>query len=160
LFQTIIDGTPLPQEKPADPKPGDPNSTPVQPGTVIDPKEVSVQVRNGNPNNGGAAGRTSASLQEQGFKVSFVGDSPKEAKTTIKYAKGNENKAATLKAAVPSAELVEAPEMGGALQLTLGTNFDNNVVTPKAGSTPQAGNQGQAGSDLSIVNAAADPCAK
>lgn len=160
LFQTIIDGTPLPQEKPIDSKPGDPNSTPVQPGTVIDPKEVAVQVRNGNPNNGGAAGRTSSALQQNGFKVVQVGDSPREAKTTIKYAKGNENKAATLKAAVPTAELVEAPEMGGAILLTLGSNFDDNVVAPKPGSTPQGTNQGQAGNDLSIVNAAQDPCAK
>ncbi len=160
LFQTIIDGTPLPQEKPAEPKAGEQNNTVVQPGTVIDPKEVSVQVRNGDPTNGGAAGRTSTALQQNGFKVSFVGDSPKEAKTTIKYAKGNENKAATLKAAVPSAELVEAPEMGGALLLTLGSNFDDKIVAPQPGSTPQAGNQGQAGPDLSIVNAAQDPCAK
>ncbi|HEX8867203.1 MAG TPA: LytR C-terminal domain-containing protein, partial [Lentzea sp.] len=93
------------------------------------------------------------------FKVVQVGDSPREAKTTIKYAKGNENKAATLKAAIPTAELVETPEMGGALQLTLGENFDGKVVAPKAGT--QAGtNQGQAGNDLSIVNAAQDPCAK
>ncbi|MDT7781655.1 MAG: hypothetical protein QOF58_74 [Pseudonocardiales bacterium] len=158
LFQTIIDGTPLPQEKPAESKPGDPNSTPVQPGTVIDPKQVSVQVRNGDESNPGGAGRTSTALQQQGFKVVQVGDSAPEAKTTIKFAKGNENKAATLRAAIPTAELVEAPEMGGALLLTLGANFDGKVVAPQAG-TQAGSNQGQAGNDLSIVNAAQDPCA-
>lgn len=160
LFQTIIDGTPLPQEKPAEPKPGDSNNAQAQPGTVIDPKEVSVQVRNGDPSNGGAAARTSNELQQLGFKVVQVGDSPREAKTTIKFAKGNENKAATLKAAVPSAELVESPEMGGAIQLTIGQNFDDKIQPPGAGSTPQAGNPGQTTGKLDVVNAAQDPCAK
>ncbi|MFI6098674.1 LCP family protein [Lentzea sp. NPDC051213] len=156
LFQTIIDGTPLPQEKPTEPKPGE-TPTPAKPGSIVDPKGVTVQVVNGDPTNGGAAGRTVTALQENGFKVVKVGDAPKEAKTTIKFAKGREDWAATLRAAVPSAELVEAPEMGGAVLLTLGSNFDDKVVAP--GGT-QAGNQGQAGNDLSIVNAAQDPCAK
>lgn len=159
LFQTIIDGTPLPQEKPAEQKPGD---TPAQPGTVLDPKEVSVQVRNGDPDAGGAAGRTRDALQRLGFKISQLGDAPREAKTTIRYAKGQENRAATVRAAVPSAELVEAPEMGGAILLTLGENFDGKVQAPQAGTQAgtQPGTQGQPGSKLEVVNAAQDPCAK
>ncbi|NKE55801.1 LytR family transcriptional regulator [Lentzea sp. PSKA42] len=162
LFQTIIDGTPLPQEKPTDPKAGDPGNAPAQqPGTVIDPKEVSIQVLNGDPTNAGAVARTSTALEQKGFKVARKDNSPeKAAKTTIKYAKGNENKAATLKAAVPSAELVESPDMGGAIVLTIGENFDDKVVAPQAGT--QAGNQGQGqtGDKLDVVNAAQDPCAK
>jgi hypothetical protein len=53
--------------------------------------------------------------------------------------------------------------MGGAVLLTLGSNFDNKVVAPQAGGTPQGNNdqnQGQPANDLSIVNAAQDPCAK
>ncbi|MET8759239.1 LCP family protein [Lentzea sp. NPDC004782] len=160
LFQTIIDGTPLPQEKPVDPKPGEQNTTAAQPGTVIDPKEVTIQVLNGAPSNGGAADRTANTLQQKGFQVARRGNADHSAKTTIKYAKGNENKAATLKAAVPSAELVETPEMGGAVVLTIGDDFDEKIVAPQQGSQQQAGNQGQKGSDLSIVNAAQDPCAK
>ncbi|MFD5828493.1 LCP family protein [Lentzea sp. NPDC060358] len=161
LFQTIIDGTPLPQEKPTESKPGE-NTPPAQqqPGTVGDPKEVTIQVLNGDPTNGGAADRTANALQQKGFKVASRGNAPDSPKTVIRYAKGNENKAATLKAAVPSAELVEAPEMGGAVQLTLGKNFDDKVVAPQSGNqqgTPQ--NQGEPGKDLSIVNAAQDPCA-
>ncbi|MGW6935210.1 LCP family glycopolymer transferase [Lentzea sp. NPDC054927] len=162
LFQTIIDGTPLPQEKPVEPKPGEQANTPAQPGTVLDAKDVSIQVLNGDPTNGGLVARTSNALEQQGFKIARRDNAPENApKTTIKYSKGNENKAATLKAAVPSAELVESPGLGGAVVLTLGANFDEKVVSPKAGGTPQGNNnQGQAGNDLSIVNAAQDPCAK
>jgi LCP family protein required for cell wall assembly len=157
LFQTIIDGTPLPQEKPAEQNPGENNAAP-QPGTVINPKDVTVQVLNGDAANGGAAGRTVKALEGLGFKVSRVGDAPTTQKTTIRYAKGNENKAATLKAAVKNAEMVEAPEMGGAILLTIGKDFDEELVAPQAGN--QAGNQGQPGTQLDVVNAAQDPCAK
>ncbi len=164
LFQTIIDGTPLPQEKPAESKPGEQNNTPSQPGTLINPADIRVQVLNGDPSNGGAAGRTVTELQKHGFKVSVVGDAPAAQKTTIKFAKGQENRAATLKAAIPTADLVEAPEMGGAVLLTIGANFDDKVVAPQAGTQAgtQAGNQGQgqAATDLNVVNAAQDPCAK
>ncbi|SDP82950.1 cell envelope-related function transcriptional attenuator common domain-containing protein [Lentzea jiangxiensis] len=162
LFQTIIDGTPLPQEKPVDPKPGDANPAAPQPGTVIDPKEISIQVLNGDPTNGGAVARTSNGLEQQGFKIAKRDNAPERApKTIIRYAKGNENKAATLKAAVPIAELVEASEMGGAVQLVIGANFDEKIVSPK-GSTPAGTNQGQTqqpGGDFAVVNAAQDPCA-
>ncbi|RAS68434.1 LytR family transcriptional attenuator [Lentzea atacamensis] len=161
LFQTIIDGTPLPQEKPAEPTPGDAN-TPVQPGTVIDPKEVSVQVLNGDPTNAGAVARTANALQQHGFKITRRGDAPKQAKTTIKYAKGQENRAATVKASVQKAELVESPDMGGAILLTLGEDFDDKVVAPQPGTQPgtQSQGQGQTSTKLDVVNAAQDPCAK
>ena len=118
---------------------------------------------NGDPTNDGAVGRTANALEQQGFKIAQRGNAPENApKTIIKFAKGNENKAATLKAAVPSADLVEAPEMGGAIQLTIGANFDEKIQSPKAGTqqgTPQGQAAGQPGDDLSIVNAAQDPCA-
>ncbi|SDF60567.1 transcriptional attenuator, LytR family [Lentzea fradiae] len=160
LFQTIIDGLPLPQEKPAESNTGEAPPQ-QQPGTVIDPKEVTIQVFNGDPTNGGAADRTSNALQQKGFKVATRGNAPENAaKTTIRYSKGNENKAATLKAAVPSAELVEAPEMGGAVVLTLGADFDDKIVGPQEGTQQgNAGNQGETAPDLSVVNAAQDPCA-
>ncbi|MDX3657411.1 LCP family protein [Streptomyces sp. ID05-26A] len=163
LFQTIIDGTPLPQEKTADPKPGDANAPAQQPGTLVDPKEVSIQVLNGDSTNDGAVGRTANQLQQQGFNVVKRGNAPEQApKTIIKFAKGNENKAATLRAAVPGAELVESADMGGAVQLVIGKGFDEKVQAPKAGGqqgTAQGQPQGQPGNDLSIVNAAQDPCA-
>jgi LCP family protein required for cell wall assembly len=162
LFQSIIDGTPLPLEKPTEQKPGEQNA-PAKQGSVIDPKSFLIQVLNGDPDNAGGAGRTSTALQGVGFQVSFKGDAPeRSAKTTIRYSKGNEDKAVTLRAAVPKAELVEAPEMGGAVLLTLGADFNDKVVDPKSGNAP-APNQNQGTGtpdDLSIVNAGQDPCAK
>lgn len=161
LFTSIIEGTPLPLEKPAEPKPGE-ATTPPKAGNLIDPKTFNIQVQNGDPTNGGAADRTANALQQKGFQVVTRGNARENAaKTTIRFAKGSEDKAATLKAAVPSAELVEAPEMGGAVLLTLGDNFDDKVVAPQAGGTnPPPANQGKSESDLSIVNAGQDPCAK
>jgi LCP family protein required for cell wall assembly len=169
LFQTIIDGTPLPQEKAAEPKPGDPN-TQAQPGTAVDPKEVSIQVLNGDPSNGGAVARTANALEQKGFKVARRDNAPQNAtKTTIAYSKGQENKAATLRAAVPDAELVETPGMGGAVVLTIGPGFKDKIVAPPApgtqiGTQPtpqgQEQQQGQQGSGYEVVNAAQDPCAK
>ncbi|HEX7307788.1 LCP family protein [Lentzea sp.] len=162
LFQTIIDGTPLPQEK-TDTKPGE-ASTPVQqPDTQVTPGEVQVQVLNGDPSNSGAAARTSNALKQQGFTVVKQDNAPEPApKTIIKFARGSETKAATVKAAVPSAELVQAPELGGAIQLVIGKNFDDKVQAPSAGDqqgTPQRETQAQPGLDLSVVNAAQNPCA-
>jgi LCP family protein required for cell wall assembly len=164
LFQTIIDGTPLPQEKAAEPKPGEPNA-PAQPGTVVDPKEVSIQVLNGDQSNGGAVARTANALEQRGFTVVKRDNAPNSAKTTITYSKGQENKAATLKAAVPIAEVVETPGMGGAVVLTIGADFNDKIVAPPAPGTQagtQAGTQGQEqpAKKLEVVNAAQDPCAK
>jgi LCP family protein required for cell wall assembly len=165
LFQTIIDGTPLPQEKPAEQNPGDP-TTASKPSTVIDPKQVTIQVVNGNgAGNNRAANLAATALQQKGFQISNRGDAPERTtKTTIKFAKGREDWAATLKAAVPNAELVEAPEMGGAVMLTIGSSFDEVIKTPQPGAQNQEQNQGQnanqAAGQLDVVNAAQDPCAK
>ncbi|GLZ31429.1 hypothetical protein Lesp02_36170 [Lentzea sp. NBRC 105346] len=161
LFQSIIDGTPLPLEK-QDPnagKPSDGNAPPKQ-GQVVAPNQVSVQVLNGDAENGGAAGRTRTALEKQGFKVVNVGDTAPAQKTIIKYAKGREDWAATLAAAVPTAEKVEDPSMGGAVVLILGTNYDDKVVAPQAGSTAGEPGKPNVPQDLSIVNGGQDPCAK
>ncbi|MBM7861309.1 LCP family protein [Lentzea nigeriaca] len=162
LFQTIIDGTPLPQEKPTEQTPGDPN-TPAKPGSVIDPKQVTIQVLNGDPAGNRAANLAANALQQKGFKISNRGEATeKGAKTTIKFAKGREDWAATLKAAVPSADMVEAPEMGGAVVLTIGSGFDEQIQTPQPGTQAQGqnANQNQTTGKLDVVNAAEDPCAK
>ncbi|MCP2198620.1 transcriptional attenuator, LytR family [Lentzea flava] len=161
LFQTIIDGTPLPQEKPTEQTPGDAN-TPAKPGSVIDPKQVTIQVLNGDPAGNRAANLAANALQQKGFKISNRGEATeKGAKTTIKFAKGREDWAATLKAAVPSADLVEAPEMGGAVVLTIGSSFDEEIVNPQPGTQQnQPQNQNQTAGKLDVVNAAEDPCAK
>lgn len=123
----------------------------------VAPNQVSVQVFNGDASNGGAAGRTRNALEKAGFKVVQIGDTAPAQKTIIKYAKGREDWAATVAAAIPTAEKVEDPSMGGAVALVLGANYDDKVVTPQAGNaTPQTNTPG----GLSIVNGAQDPCAK
>ncbi|MFD9701322.1 LCP family protein [Lentzea sp. NPDC059081] len=160
LFHTIIDGTPLPQEKGAT-KPGE--APDQQSGTPVAPGDVRVQVLNGDPSNSGAAARTSTALEQEGFRVVKQDNAPQQApKTIIKFARGSETKAAVVKAAVPIAELVQAPEMGGEIELVIGKNFDNKIQTPRAGdqqSSPQPQNQSQQDLGLSVVNAAQNPCA-
>ncbi|PRY43282.1 LytR family transcriptional attenuator [Umezawaea tangerina] len=160
LFKAVIEGTPLPGETPdAAPTTGSsPPAPPAQPGKgkVIDPKNVNIQVLNGDPTSGGAAGRLKASLTEVGFTVVNIGDNPPVDKTIIKYGVGGEDAAATLAAAVPGAVLQVDTSMGSAVALVIGPDFDETVVTPKAGS----GDAGQTTppGDLSIVNGGADLC--
>lgn len=171
LFQSIIDGTPLPGEAPdantkaAAPAPAS-SATPATPkqGNVIDPKNVRIQVLNADQAAGGIGKRTAEALGEKGFSVVQLGNHPVVKQTVIKYGAGGEDAAATLKAAVPSAVLEVDPSMGGAVALVIGPDFDENVVTPQPGAgavQPGAGDQGKSApaTDLSIVNGGADPCA-
>ncbi|NUT33028.1 MAG: LCP family protein, partial [Hamadaea sp.] len=166
LFQAIIDGTPLPEETPDDATP-DPNqgqaatqtSAPAgpKPGKVVDHKGLKVQVRNGDPDNAGAAGRTTAALRELGYDVVIPGDAPPAEKTVILYGIGAEDAAATLLSSVPGATLQFQANMGGAVQLLIGPGWDEVVQAPQAvGSDP-----GKAAppEDLAVVNAGKDPCA-
>ncbi|GAA3880326.1 hypothetical protein GCM10022243_51180 [Saccharothrix violaceirubra] len=161
LFQAVIDGLPLPGETPA--KQTQPSTTgsaekpaPKQ-GKVIDPKQVKVQVRNSENGVGGAAATTAEALQGLGFDVVFTGSAPSVDKTVIRYATGREDWAATLKAAIPDSELVLDESMGGAVQLVLSPDWDEKVVPPQAGASDP--DKPTTPKDLSIVNAASDPCA-
>ncbi|QFZ23658.1 LCP family protein [Saccharothrix syringae] len=161
LFQTIIDGTPLPNEAPA---PEDPAKTSTAPapkqGAVIDPKGLKIQVRNGDPDADGAAGTASDELTALGFEVVISGNGTPSDKTIIKYHVGGEDIATTLQAAVPGATLVPTPSMGGAVELLIGSDWDGVIRAPQAGG--QQAQPGQATpppADVEVVNAAQDPCA-
>ncbi|MET1071239.1 MAG: LytR C-terminal domain-containing protein, partial [Umezawaea sp.] len=154
----VIEGTPLPGETPdAAPDTSAKTAPPAQPGkgSVVDPKTVNIQVLNGDPDAGGAAGRLKDSLTEVGFTVVNVGDSPAVDKTIIKYGAGGEDAAATLAAAVPGAVLQVDASMGSAVALVIGPDFDEKVVAPKPGGG--ATTQGTP-PDLSIVNGGSDLC--
>ncbi|GAB2996331.1 LCP family protein [Saccharothrix stipae] len=165
LFQAIIDGTPLPEETPADPAPDQSqgqtqaSAPPAQPkqGKVIDHKGLKVQVRNGDPDNSGAANRARNALRELGYDVVIAGDAPSTDKTVIKYGIGAEDAAATLLSSVPAATLQFQANMGGAVQLLIGPEWDEEVRAPQAPGTEP----GKAAPpvDLSVVNAGKDPCA-
>jgi LCP family protein required for cell wall assembly len=163
LFQAIIDGTPLPDETPDTTTPDpDKSSQPAPPsgpkqGKIIDPKGLKVQVRNGDPNNGGAAGETSATLRQLGYEVVISDNAPPTDKTVIKYGVGGEDAAATLQSSVPGATLVFDAGMGGAVLLLIGPGWDEEVRAPQpAGATP---NKPAPPPNLDVVNAAKDPCA-
>ncbi|WP_146173901.1 LCP family protein [Saccharothrix carnea] len=167
LFQAIIDGTPLPEETP-DNAPADQNqaagqtqaaSPPPGPkqGKVIDHKGIKIQVRNGDPDNAGAARRTTDALRQLGYDVVLPGDAPAAEKTVILYGVGGEDAATTLASSVPGATLQFQQNMGGAVQLLIGPGWDEEILAPQApGSDP-----GKAAppEKLEVVNAAKDPCA-
>ncbi|MGW4109514.1 LCP family protein [Actinosynnema sp. NPDC004786] len=163
LFQAIIDGTPLPEETPddtADQAQGQaqtPAPTGPKQGKVIDHKGLKVQVRNGDPDNAGAAGRTTAALRELGYDVVLPGDAPPAEKTVILYGAGAEDAAATLHSSVPGATLQFQANMAGAVQLLIGPGWDEEVRAPQAAGTDPG--KAQAPEDLPVVNAGKDPCA-
>ncbi|SHE52273.1 LCP family glycopolymer transferase [Streptoalloteichus hindustanus] len=166
LFQAIIDGTPLPGEKPAQKGPTPAQAPPAATGGPVDPKTVKVQVVNGT-SQGGVGKETADQLAAQGFTVVMRRDGEKTDKTVIRYSGQRADQARALKSAVPSAQLVEDPSLGGAIQLVIGANFDRKVIKP--GSEPPPGDQKAGGEqkptagplpkDLSTVNAAdTGPC--
>ncbi|WP_447004702.1 LCP family protein [Saccharothrix isguenensis] len=163
LFQAIIDGTPLPEEAPdtTTPEPGKaaqpaPPPGPKQ-GKVVDAKGLKVQVRNGDPDNGGAARETSTALRQLGYDVVISDNAPPTDKTVIKYGIGGEDTAATLQSSVPGATLVFDAGMGGAVLLLIGPRWDEEIRAPQ--SVGAAPNKPATPKDLSVVNAAKDPCA-
>ncbi|MFT7836205.1 LCP family protein [Saccharothrix sp. BKS2] len=163
LFQAIIDGTPLPKEKADTSAPADqaqqqaPAPGPRQ-GKVVDPRGLKIQVRNGDEDADGAAGQATGELEDLGYQVVFSGNGEAVDKTIIKYSAGGEDIAETLKASVPGATLVVDPSMGGAVELLIGPGWDGVVQAPQGA---PAGDPGKAAppEDLSVVNAAVDPCA-
>ncbi|MEU6150796.1 LCP family protein [Actinosynnema sp. NPDC047251] len=165
LFQAIIDGTPLPDEKPAA-NPADQaqqTTTPAKPagpkqGAVVDPKGLKVQVFNGDEDNDGAAARTKNALIELGFDVVNSGNGTAAGKTVIKYGVGGEDTAFTLAAAIPGATLEVDESQGGAVTLVIGPGWDEKVVAPQGGGTAEPGKTAPP-PDLAVVNAGKDPCA-
>ena len=165
LFQAIIDGTPLPEETPdntaADPDKGQTQTSAPPPGPkqgkIIDHKGLKVQVRNGDPDNGGAAGRTTTALRELGYDVVIPGDAPPTEKTVILYGIGAEDAAATLQSSVPGATLQYQANMAGAVQLLIGPGWDEEIRAPQAAGTEPGKTTPPV--DLSVVNAGKDPCA-
>jgi LCP family protein required for cell wall assembly len=153
LFRTIIDGTPLPGEKPAPPKAATGLPSPAGPPPAVQPHDVKVQVLNGTER-AGLAGQAARSLQAAGFNIVKVDNANEQAAhTVVRYSSAREAHARAVAAAVPGAVLEVDPTMGTALELVLGPDFGK--VAPAGGAPPPA----QVPDGLSTVNAADAACA-
>lgn len=158
LFRAIIDGTPLPGEKPTE-KPAQPNPpagspSPAGPPPATRPQDVKVQVLNGT-SRGGLAGQVARDLQAAGFNVVKVDNANEQAAhTVIRYSSIREPHARAVAAAIPRATLEVDPTMGTALELVLGSDFGKVVPVGGAPPPPPPLPEG-----LSTVNAADTACA-
>jgi LCP family protein required for cell wall assembly len=155
LFRTIIDGTPLPGEKPAAPKPAAGSPGPAGSPPAMRPQDVKVQVLNGT-DRAGMAGQAARDLQAAGFNIVKVDNANERvAHTVIRYSSVREAYARSVAAAVPGAGLEVDPTMGTALELVLGSDFGGRI-TPADGASPPSAPLPEG---LSTVNAADTACA-
>jgi LCP family protein required for cell wall assembly len=156
LFSAIREDTPLPGESNGGTQQLRSGLLQAQPSGPVDPKTIKLQVLNGGNPTGGIAGQTADQLTELGYQIVWVDAAPdKVDRTIIKYAKGREAQAQTLKASVPGAELVEDPSVAGAVQLIIGPGFDGKVVAPGKGGKPAD----PLPEDLSTINGGDVSCA-
>ncbi|NGP09439.1 LCP family protein, partial [Rhodococcus sp. 14C212] len=167
IFDAIIDDEPLPGEKRDVPEPASsaPSAAPLPAQTAVDPSTVSVQVSNASGESGLAA-RTAEELGAYGFPIYSVGNySGTSKETVVRFSPGQEAEALTLASAVPGAVLQESQDLGGIVELVLGTGFVGSIAAPtEMGSVLptvpiQAAEENELPVDLSITNAGDDSCA-
>ncbi|OLL20810.1 MULTISPECIES: LCP family protein [unclassified Rhodococcus (in: high G+C Gram-positive bacteria)] len=167
IFNAIIDDEPLPGEKRDVPEPESsaPPAAPLPAQTAVDPSTVSVQVSNASGESGLAA-RTAEELGAYGFPIYSVGNySGTSKETVVRFSPGLEAEALTLASAVPGAVLQESQDLGGIVELVLGTGFVGSIAAPtEVGSVLptvpiQAAEENELPVDLSITNAGDDSCA-
>ncbi|WP_308203978.1 LCP family glycopolymer transferase [Goodfellowiella coeruleoviolacea] len=135
LFKAIRQGTPLPDEENGSASTGSGTSQQVDNGElrgrVIDPKGIKVQLFNGGAQ-GGLGNSTRTRLQELGFEVVRLENAKQNTPdTVVKYGAGHEDQARTVAAALPGAQMKQDPSMGGAIAITIGSNFDGTVQAPQ-----------------------------
>lgn len=166
LFRSVIDGVQLPGELPPTEPPaaGEPTGSTEPPAATSPPGEVKLQVLNG-AGRDGLAGQTTLRLTELGFDVVKVDNAQQQStQTVIRYSASRQAQARTLAAAVPKATLKLDPSMGTAIELLLGTDFDD-VIRAADSDPSDPGTEDPAEEDsglpdnLSTVNAADDSCA-
>jgi LCP family protein required for cell wall assembly len=122
---------------------------------TVPPSQVSVQVLNGT-STGGLAGRVSAALQADGFRVGPAGnaDNHAYARTVIRYGAGQAAAAQTVKAALPDATLQADPSAGSGIVVVLGSSYAGvqhvSVATPSGGGAKPS---------VPTTTAADNPCA-
>ncbi|MFJ3903419.1 LCP family protein [Streptomyces sp. NPDC090025] len=125
LFQSLRDDRPLSPERTARAKGPQPVDVDVA------PKTVRVQVYNGTRTDG-LGGRVDAALRATGFATTqqprTAAGGKEHARTLITYDPRWDRSAKSLAAALPGAELRQAPGQGGTLRVTVGGDY--RAVTP------------------------------
>ncbi|WP_373560254.1 MULTISPECIES: LCP family protein [unclassified Rhodococcus (in: high G+C Gram-positive bacteria)] len=177
IFQAIIDDEPLPGEERKDPAPSSAHAAPKPAAPAppaleaVSPMDVSLQVSNGSGVTGLAA-TASDDLGAYGFQIYSVGNySGTSTNTLVRYSPGLEAEAATVASSLPGAVLQESSDLGGIVEVVLGSSFSGKVAPPKsvgAALTPTMAPKNSSASgaaadalpaDLAFTNAADDSCA-
>ncbi len=179
IFDAIINDDPLPEEKNADntPVPGTPEShtqTPSQDAVsatdlvdtiTTNPNDITVQVSNSTGEDG--LGQTAAGeLQTHGFNVISPDDYPSPLDTTtVFFSPGNEQAAATVASSFPNSTIERTTNLGGVVQVVLGSDFYSVTSPPSSGSPVQVhvGHSTESTptdlpEDLTVTNAADTTC--
>ncbi len=173
IFKAIRDDQPLPGEKPTTPADA-PAPAPAAPTpstyTAVDPSTVSLLVSNGSGYDGLA--RTAATkLDNHGFTIYNVSNyaNGTSATTKVRYGAGLEAEAATVASAVPGATIEAADDLGGIVEVVVGTDSANgvtvqaptpvgDVISNVATSTSVESAPAVLPADLEHVNAADEIC--
>jgi LCP family protein required for cell wall assembly len=142
----------------------DPHPERVQAVTAA-PREITVQVSNSTAKLG-LATTASSQLKHQGFRVKSPDDYPKSLKsTTVFFARGNEQAAATVAATFANSKVERITGIGQVVQVVLGSDFSSVGTPPPAGSSVSVQVDRNTNSpptslpeDLSVTNAADTTC--
>ncbi|MEU7630867.1 LCP family protein [Nocardia sp. NPDC049220] len=168
IFSAIRDDRPLPGEKPAvtdTPSPAAPAPAPRV--IAVDPSTVSLLVSNATEIPG-MANKASTKLNNQGFQIYNTANYSHGTSSTskVRYAAGYEAEAATVASAIPGATLEQATDLGGIIEVVLGTDFTGTVTSPvqvgdpitNVTMSPSSAAPVTLPSDLEHVNAAEEVC--
>jgi LCP family protein required for cell wall assembly len=186
LFDAIINDDPLPGENDTNattsPKtaaqktlqatksnpveqPAETTQTELVSAVTTDPHDITVKVSNSTGQDGLGA-NAAAALREHGFHVLDPEDySGTVATTTVMFAAGNEQAAATVAAAFPAAQMERVNGLKSTVQVVLGPDFQTVDAPPPSGSTVSVHMNHNANSaptqlpeDLTVTNAADVTC--
>ncbi|SOJ57309.1 Regulatory protein MsrR [Mycobacterium simulans] len=141
------------------------NETQRQQVTTTSPQEVTVQVSNGT-STAGLATTAANQLRRNGFNVMTPDDYPSSLKaTTVFFAPGNEQAAATVAAAFGGSKVERATGIGQVIQVVLGPDFSSVTTPPPSGSSVSVqisrnstATPTRLPEDLTVTNAADTTC--
>jgi LCP family protein required for cell wall assembly len=157
LFTALVDGNPLPGERPGPTAP----AAGGQQLTTVPPAQIKLQVQNGTGQDG-LATQITKRLRGVGFEVVQLGNAERTDRTVIRFGTSREAQARSVAAAIPRAALQLDPAMGGAIEVVVGSDFDG-IIQPVQPGQPVPGQPVEAAPDpaaiqLDVVNGAASSC--